>query len=62
LFSLINDKINLKNTLCFIQKKFYIRRPKNRLLSFVLVKELLIENQSVAGEGKRLQNKNKNKK
>jgi len=43
-------------------KKYYIRRPKNRLLSFGLVKELLIENQPIAGECKRQKTKNKNKK
>jgi hypothetical protein len=50
------------NIKLFIQKKIYIRRPKNRLLSFDLEKELLIENQSFVGEDKRLQNKNKNEK
>jgi len=44
----------------FNSKKIYIRRPKNRLLSFNLEKVLLIENQSVVGENKRLLNKNKN--
>jgi hypothetical protein len=48
--------------LIFISKKLYIRAPKNRLLSLILEKELLIENQSFIGENKRLKNKNKNKK
>jgi len=53
---MICNKISLH---FLFQKKLYIRRPKNRLLSFDLEKELLIENQSFIGENKRLNKKTK---
>ena len=51
--------LKISSSSCFSKKLFYIRAPKNRLLSFDLEKELLIENQSFVGENKRLQNKTK---